>query len=255
MTTRTAQTRCLPLLIVVASSLVIGSPLAQSQQRCEEPTDDAFQTHMAELPEAVAAENFERVVEILEWPIANYDYAVLRYAQARAYQRLERLEEAEWAYTEFLRLYDGCPDPDNLEETAREYRSLVTAQIQAINNPPVTPAPVVIQDGFSPAWIPIGVGVAVLTIAIINEGANLHLEGDLEEAERNHDQEQYNEVLESWHDAQDLAKVAWFTGGAIVLGGVVWLVIDELTDDPAPETQVGWAPRPGGGVALFGGRF
>lgn len=224
-----------------------------AQERCEEPLEPAFQEHMSALPEAVAQEDFARVLELLEWPLETYEYAVLHYARARALHRLERWQDAEHAYSQFLRHYDGCPDPDGLDATARHYRNLVTAQIQASESPPAEP--VTAGGGISPAWIPTGLGLAVLTFALVHEGTSLHLESDLEDARRNRDQGLYDQVLSEWQDQHNVAVVAWSAGGALLLAGSIWLVVDALDSDVETQAEVGWSPRPSGGVMVFGGRF
>lgn len=244
-----------PLCVVLVwlTSLLPSTGAAQ----CEQPTDSAFFSQTAVIDQAVEAGDFEQVLAAVDGLIGEYDYAVLLFSRARALHRLERWADAEAAYTEFLRHYTSCEDPDQLAAAAREHRLTVIerqrlAVIDGLANEPVEPAP---DEGqaFNPAWVPVIAGGAVLIAAVAHEITYSDIEDEQRAADRAGDTDRFFGLKDDWEAARVRAFALWGSGAALVAGGVLWLLLDD--DDPADVTPaVGWDPR-GGARVVLGGRF
>jgi len=224
---------------------------------------------MQALDEAVASESFEQVLQLVNEAIESYDYTVLYYARARALHRLGRWTEAEEGYTEFLRLYAVCDDPDQLAAAAREHRLTVIERqrlmvatgvpLGANDDDGQTAEPHVVDepdDTFNVAWVPVIAGGTLLVTAIVHELVFLDIEDEQLAADRAGDTARFFELEADWESAKTRAWVLWGTGTALVAGGLIWVLLSEgEASDSTENLSLGGAPRPGGFTFTLGGSF
>ena len=273
---------------LVLSFFLLSCPTAVfAQSHCEDPTDPTFLAYMEGLSAAVEVGDFEHVLAILDNLQRDYDYVMLQYARARSLHRLDRFSEAEQAYTEFLRVYADCPDPDNLDDTATQYRSLAieehrallaeqaaeatAAAEQALAETRVDPtgddtggtAPEAnavevnredLKDsgGFRSGWILVSLGGALVTSGVIFDLVNMGLYDEQEEAQGK-DRERFESLNEEWERYATIDVGLYGSGIVLIVAGVIWVLLDSGDEEPPIET--GFMRVRGGTVFTLGGTF
>jgi tetratricopeptide (TPR) repeat protein len=225
-------------LMLLVWVLLLPGP-AVAQPACEEPSDPAYLSRMDQLRDAVEAGDYEAVLAHLEWAIARYDYAVLDYSRARTLHNLGRLDQAEEAYNQFLRHYEGCPDPDGLVASARSYRRLaVTERARELAAAPQPEGGDERDEGgFEPGWLLVGGGSALVVAGVIFDISK----ADLIDAERaafeRGDTVEFLRLDQELRDARTVDIVLYGVGVAVIGAGVAWLLLGDGGDNAQPEVE------------------
>ena len=261
------------LQFLVFSAVLSTASLGHAQSHCEDPTDEAFLARMAEVSAAVEAGDFERVLNLIDNLQEGSEYVMLQYARARSLHRLEQYTDAEHAYTEFLRQYADCPDPDNLASTATQFRSLaIEEQRAALADQAAAAAAAAAEqamvgnqsglelranqpqdDRFRPGWAFVIVGGCLVTAGVFHDLANADLFEEQELAQESQDETTFYTLRDDIERARKVDLGLYVSGIAFVIAGIVWVVLDVGPEEPSLET--GFAPVRGGTVFTFGGQF
>ena len=232
--------------------VVVASPL-WAQSTCEEPVDDLYSAMSETVRAAIEAENYEAALAQLQFAAATYDAAVLDFATARALHHLQRYDEAIDSYNRFLTRFEGCPDPDDLMETARGYRNLAIQELAAtIQRPPGGSDG---SGGVKPGWIVFGVGGGLVLAGMIFDLTKLELDDDLQEAYDRNQVGRAENLEEERDQGVVIEAVLYGTGLAAVVTGTLLLLLVEDDDSGADDVHVGWSPTAGGAVYSIGGVF
>lgn len=212
---------------------------------------------MMQAAEALNGEDYETALEHFLWAREHFDYAILDFGIARGFHRLERFAEAEEMYTRFLRHFAGCPDTDNLVETAEDYRTLAirehASRLEASTSEPETTL-IEEESTFNPGWVVLGGGAGLLIVGLIYDAANNHLLDDRQAADDSGDDNEFYRIQEDIEYVQVVEALLFGTGVAAALTGSVLLFV--LGDDASElQPEVGWAPTRNGGSVTFSARF
>jgi tetratricopeptide (TPR) repeat protein len=250
----------------VAAALALGLTLgltltpALARGQCAEPETEDYRDAMAAARAAIEADDFEAALDVLRDARSRHDVALLDYSIARALHRLDRYEEAERAYNTFLNRFEGCPDPQRLGETAREYRALAVQQRRqelAVDDPVRPPG----RRGLHPGWLLLGGAGALCVAGVVVDVVNAPLRDDLQAA---YDAAAWERarVLEDDRDvAVTLDYVLYGSALAVGVAGALWLLLDRESagagpgEGPGAAGGLGVAPLPGGAVVGWTGRF
>ena len=235
-------------------SLVItlsGRPL-WAQSICEEPVDDLYSAMSETVRAAIEAENYGAALVQLQFAAETYDTAVLDYATARALHHLMRFEEAIDAYNRFLTRFEGCPDPNELMETARGYRNLAVQELAATFQVP--PEGGGEPSGVKPGWIVFGVGSGLVLAGVVFDLTKLNLDDDLRNAYDNNQVTRANALEDERDQGVVIEAVLYGTGLAAIVTGTLLLLL--LDDEPVADgLGLGWDPTRGGAVYSIRGSF
>lgn len=258
---------------------------ASADDPCAEPSDPAYAEAMMAARDAIVGEDFEATLEHLDWAMARYDFAPLRFSRARALHRLERFNDAEAAYTDFLGAYEGCEDPQGLMQSARDYRSSATSEyarqvadaanrqleeaqaaaleveqanaesaVQAPANEaeePVEPAPVATSNPVP--WIIMGGGAALVATGLVYDVANQDLLDDRDAAASAGDQVRFDQLNEDVRSVKVVEGVLFGVGAAAIIGGLVYYLTSLPDAAPAERVSVTFVDQ--GAVLAFSGIF
>lgn len=219
-----------------SSALAIGwcaSAFAQLDVETE-PEEDASVDQAVALFEVAERRyqegRFEEAVSLLLEARELHREAVLSYNLGRAYEELDRLPEAIDAYRQYL-----IEAPDARDRRAVEARiARLEANVARANAPPETvPVEADAGGGGPSAWPFVfgGLGIAA------GGGGALFGVLSLESRSDAASDPIHQSSRRSFRDAETFALVAnvsWIAGGAILLGSLIWLVIDLASgDEPA----------------------
>jgi len=237
---------CFALILL---SLLLTRNEAQAQE-CQDPTDPAYLELMDEAWVAIEAEDYAAALVVLETAYESHQPAVLEYALARAHHHLELFELAENYYNRFLRHFEGCPDPDGLLESARDYRDLAVRQLAAeVPEPePQIPTP---ELGVHPGVWVLASGGALIVAGVVFDLSQMGIDDDLADAYQAEDEQRSGELLDRRATARTVDWVLYGAGAAAVLTGTVLLLALEMDAGIAVET----GPTAGGWRLSLGADF
>ncbi len=274
-----------PIVLVV----LLTPSLVSAQEYCVEPADAAYGERMAATRAAIEAGDFELALEHLSWAREHFDFAVIEFATARAYHRLERFEEAEQMYTQFMRHFEGCSNESGLRETAQQYHALALQQyltaLAEASPPSQGPDPATVaqaedfggatalqvttqasrtastltdsvepvDEGIHPAWWIVSAGGALVLGGLVYDLANASVLDERDAAAAAGDHTRVAELNDEVKTIRLVDGLVIGTGLVVAIGGVVYYFLD--TGDEAPTESIGITPEVGGAQVWWGHQF
>ncbi|MFT3698374.1 MAG: tetratricopeptide repeat protein [Kofleriaceae bacterium] len=209
-----------------------------------EPTADA-KKHAGEL--AVESQQhykrgeFEVAVALLRQAYALYPQPNLLYNLGRALESMNDKQGAVDAYKQYLASADQVEDRGAIERRVTTLQTEIDAAkakpvepappVKPIETPPVVQAPIVVQPpppaperetSIAP-WITMGIGVAIggAGIGFALDARDQHQKAI--DASIGADAKVYDDNA---HRNALVANIGFAVGGAVVIGGLVWLIVD-----------------------------
>ena len=245
--------RVVCLLPACLVAVTLNPAAGWAQIICSEPQDDAYVERMELLRQAIRTESYEEALRHSQRAWEQYQYPVLEFTSARALHHLERYQEAIDAYSQFLTDFEGCPDPDGIATTARDYRALAIQQQSEVLTGMVEETDED-EGGINPGWFVMSGGLAILTAGLVYDLANLHLRSDKEAADRDGDHNAFYRIQSEIEDAQTVEWILFGTGAAAAVTGLVLLLLD--SKGPGDDAEVvSLSVTNGGAMLTFAGGF
>lgn len=278
---------------LIVFCLLLPGRLVGAQDYCVEPADSAYHERMAATRAAIETEDFELALEHLSWAHEHFDFAIVEFATARAYHRLERFEDAERMYTQFLRHFEACSNESGLRETAQQYHSLALQQhlaaLEAAQPPaPEEPDPVWVADaqdfagvvaaqvvsdasyaatlipahsepsegpdgGVHPAWWVMGAGGALIVGGLVYDLTQMGILDERDAAAAAGDSNRVNQLNDEIGTIKLVDGILIGVGLAATIGGAVYYFLD--SGEEAPTESFGVEPEEGGARIWWGHRF
>jgi tetratricopeptide (TPR) repeat protein len=247
-------------VLALALALAVATAPGRASGQCVEPDDEGYRAEMAAARAAIDAEDFAQALALLRDARSRHDVALLDYSIARALHRLDRYEEAERAYNAFLNRFEGCPDPQRLAETAREYRALAVQQRrQELTDDELARPPR--RQGLHPGWFLVAGAGALCVTGVVVDLVNAPLRDDLQAAYDAQDWARARDLEDDRDVAVVLDYVLYGSALAVGVAGALWVLLDreapgaERGSSSARAGGPGVAPRRGGLVLGWNGRF
>lgn len=220
-------------LVFGAWLLVLGPSSSREAFAADSTSDEARAVQLfEESSKAYEAGRFAEAIDLLKKAWALKKEPVLLYNLGRAYEGVGNLEEAAKAYSDFLEASPNVPDRgavtqriSSLRRQIEEKKALERQRVEAEREKRAAEARAE-QSRHRPSIVPwIVAGVGVLGIgAGAYSGA---LSNDRHDEAMNEPSYLFaKERQESAETAATVANVLFIVGGALVVAGVVWGVLD-----------------------------